>query len=91
MCVCVCVCVCVWGSSTRKTLACASSKDSRVYALSRICASVLLDVVYMAQTGNDEIMNGGIFDEISSFIAYAQSVYLTCMRDYACLSGGRHT
>ena len=28
-------------------------------------------------------MNGGIFDEISPFIAYAQSIYLTCMRDYA--------
>ena len=28
-------------------------------------------------------MNGGIFDEISSFIAYAQSIYLTCMHNYA--------
>ena len=28
-------------------------------------------------------MNGGLFDENSSFIAYAQSIYLTCMRDYA--------
>ena len=35
-------------------------------------------------------MNGGIFDEISSFIAYAQSIYLTSMRNYARLSGGRH-
>ena len=35
-------------------------------------------------------MNGGIFDEISSFIAYAQSIYLTCMRDYVRLSGYRH-
>ena len=35
-------------------------------------------------------MNGGIFDEISSFIAYAQSIYLTCKRDYACLFGGSY-
>ena len=35
-------------------------------------------------------MNGGIFDEISLFIAYAQSIYLTCMIDYARLSGGMH-
>ena len=69
---------------------CEQRRLSRVCALSRICASVLEDVVYIPQTGNDEIMNGGIFDEISSFIAYAQSVYLTCMHDYACLSGGRH-
>ena len=90
---CVCVCVCVQGCSTRKTLVCASSEDSRICALSRVCISVLVDVVYIPQTGNDEIyygsLNGGIF-EISSFIAYAQSIYLTCMRDYARLSGGRH-
>ena len=36
------------------------------------------------------IINGGEFDEISSFIAYAQSIYLTCMSDCASLSGGMH-
>ena len=66
---------------------------TRDCAVSRICASVLVDVVYIPQTGNDEIyvsMIGGIFYEISSFIAYAQSIYLTCMRDFARLSGGSH-
>ena len=61
--------------------------------LSRICASVLVDVVYIPQTGNDEIMD--LRMEVYSmrfhhFIAYAQSIYLTCMRNYARLSGGRH-
>ena len=48
-------------------------------------------VVYIPQTGNDEIMElwmEVLFDEISSFIAYAQSIYLICMRDWwpACMS-----
>ena len=77
-------------SSTRTTLVCASSEDSRVCAVSRVCASVLLDVVYIPQTRNYGSMNGGIFDEISSFIAYAQSIYSTCMRDCARLPDGRH-
>ena len=28
-------------------------------------------------------MKGGVFDEISSFIAYTQFIYLTRMRDFA--------
>ena len=67
---------------------CEQRRLARVCALSRVCASVLVDVVYIPKTGNDEIMD--LFDEILSFIAYAQSIYLTCMRDYARLSGGRH-
>ena len=46
--------------------------------------------------GNDEIMDlcGGVFDEILSFIAYAQSIFymhvqLSC-RIHARLSGGMH-
>ena len=54
---------------------CASSEDSRKSVRS-------LESAHPYQwtlLGNDEIyygsMNGGIFDEISSFIAYAQSIY----------------
>ena len=49
VCVCVCVCVCFKGSSTRKTLVCASSEDSResVRSLesSLICADFFLIIV----------------------------------------------
>ena len=60
---------------------CEQRRLSRVCALFRVCASVLVDVVNIWR--NYGSMNGGIFDEISSFIAYAQSIYLTCMRNYA--------
>ena len=48
-------------------------------------------LVYIPQMGNDEIMDlwmEVLFDEISSFIAYAKSIYLICIRDWwqACMS-----
>ena len=45
------------GSSTRKTLVCASSEDSCESVRSRVCASVQVEVVYIPKTGNDEIMD----------------------------------
>ena len=66
----MCMCVCVQGSTTRKTLVCASSEDSRKSVRSlRVSASVLVDVVYIPQTENCGSTNGGTFGEISSFIA----------------------
>ena len=58
--------------------------------LASLCALYSLCIptsglVYIPQTGNDEIMDlrmEVLFDEISSFIAYAQSIYLICMRDW---------
>ena len=84
MCVCVCVRACrvvqperPWCVRAAKTLASLCA----LYSL-RIRTSGL---VYIPQTGNDEIIdlyNEVLFDEISSFIAYAQSIYLICMRDW---------
>ena len=66
------MCVCVWGggSSTRKTLVCASSEDSRESVLSLESAHPYL--YHRREMMKLWTMNEGIFDEISSFIAYAQ-------------------
>ena len=48
MCVCVCVCVCVCGS-TRKTMVCASSEDSRESVRSLESALIFADFYYSSK------------------------------------------
>ena len=81
------MCVCVQGRSTRKTLVSASSEDSREAVRSQESTHPYWWTlfIYHRETGNDGSMNG-----ISSFNAYAQLIYLTCMGDYSRLSGDRH-
>ena len=70
------MCVRMQSISTRKILMCKSSEGSRESARSRksVHAALVDFCLYMR----------GIFDEISSFIAYAQSIaYLVaCMHEY---------
>ena len=51
-----------------------------------------MNVVYIPQMGNYVFMDEGIFDEISSFIAYAQSLFYhtraTVLLNTSYLSGG---